>query len=514
MSSSGAGNRLKTTVAPSRQQPSRAAKRPRFSGPAAEPQFPPEIWEHIFRFIPAWQLPRLRLICHHWNAVISGSSSLMDRCDVRIDASRLNRQMDQHYVPANLPPLVTQLVVRKFTIVSCDHWWPEFAQCLKELQLMYCTMTVDVLYGMLRRAPNLRRLVLYGAKLSGTAEPDFQLDRLTLLVVCCVGFEDNSRNILDGFERVFPRLEDLRLKNNSMPTNILQSIRTLQNSLQYLTLQSYPNVLDELSELQQLRLKMLGLDVDVLRDDLATWTKLCRNQPLLENLKMSSNCIHVLRETGRLLPRLKTFTLTVRNQMVASFLETMPRLEYLEISGCYDLISFRNYTSPSLERFVLETIETEDLFQYLQRSPRLRQMRLNNCKLGYCEAVTASLPNLTLLILDDLNCHPNSWFSLLAHSFNLEELTLVYLRYLDNGTMRKICKMLKHLKKLSLLRMRYLTDYSANHIIQHCRALEELEADYPFTEAALVRIESARNIHVKRPRARSDDEDDEEDDDE
>lgn len=201
--------------------------------------------------------------------------------------------MDQHYVPANLPPLVTQLVVRKFTIVSCDHWWPEFAQFLKELQLMYCTMTVDVLYGMLRRAPNLRRLVLYGAKLSGTAEPDFQLDRLTLLVVCCVGYEDNSRNILDGFERVFPRLEDLRLENNSMPTNILQSIRTLQNSLQYLTLQSYPNVLDELSELQQLRLKMLGLDVDVLRDDLATWTKLCRNQPLLENLKMSSNCIHV-----------------------------------------------------------------------------------------------------------------------------------------------------------------------------------------------------------------------------
>ncbi|KAL9698509.1 hypothetical protein quinque_001950 [Culex quinquefasciatus] len=442
MSSSGAGNLPRKTVAPSRQQPSRAAKRPRFSGPAVEPQFPPEIWEHIFRFLPAWQLPRLRLICHHWNAVISGSSSLMDRCDVRIDASRLNRQMDQHYVPANLPPVVTQLVVRKFTIVSFGPF-------------------------------------------------------VTLLVVCCVGYEDNSRNILDGFERVFPR----------------QS-RTLQNSLQYLTLQSYPNVLDDLSELQQLRLKMLGLDVDVLRDDLATWTKLCRNQPLLENLKMSSNCIHVLRETGRLLPRLKTFALTVRTQMVASFLETMPRLEYLEISGCYDLISFRNYTTPSLERFVLETIETEDLFQYLQRSPRLRQMRLNNCKLGYCEAVTASLPNLTLLILDDLNCHPYSWFSLLAHSFNLEELTLVYLRYLDNGTMRKICKMLKHLKKLSLLRMRYLTDYSANHIIQHCRALEELEAEYPFTEAALVRIESARNIRVKRLRARSDDEDEEEEDEE
>lgn len=211
-----------------------------------------------------------------------------------------------------------------------------------------------------------------------------------------------------------------------------------------------------------------------------------------------------------MLPKLKILTLNIRSRMVASFLEAMPGLEYLEISGCYELFSFRNFTCPNLERFVLEVVETEDLFQFLQRSPKLRQMRLNDCKLGYRETISYYFPNLTLLVLDDLSCHPHIWFSLLSHSINLQELQLVYLKYLDDDIMRNICMMLKRLKKLTLTTMRYLTDQSATHIIRHCRALEELDVDFSFSDAALDRIEAARKIRVKRARVRSDDEDEEE----
>lgn len=426
--------------------------------------------------------------------------------------------MNAGYTPANLPQSIVKLVVRKFTIVSCDHWWPDCARKLKHLQLVYCTVPVAVLFEMLRHTPNLRTLVLYSVKLTGSGEPNFRLDRLESLTMYYAGYgkedENKSRNILDGFDRLTNRLENLVLQVNIGPetTNLFKSIRTMQSSLQYLDLTRCSNVLAELTEMKQLKLTGIALELDVGKET-ELWTKFCKMHPLLETLTIAANNTDVLLETGRLLPKLKTLSLNVDSLTNALFLKTMPGLTHLEIAGSCQGIRFYNASCPNLEQFALKFVETVDVLQFLGQSPKLKVMRLDDCRIDDNPNLTrTTFPNLTTLVLNDPSCDPYFWYTLILRSLKLEELQLICVRYLDEQAIREFCVKLKRLKRLTICASRYFSARCANYIIRHCRALEVLDADC-FTAAEYDRIEAARNIRVMRPQAWSDDEEDEPDED-
>ncbi|XP_038122247.1 uncharacterized protein LOC119770806 [Culex quinquefasciatus] len=502
----------KTGSRPPRQQPHRSAKRPKL----ANVHLPPEIWEHIFRFIPGFQLLRLRLICHHWNDVISGSPALMGRFHFCVTGRGRQGRMTRDYAPPGLNTMVTQVVVRKFRIEGVGAWFRDIAPRLTELHLIDCDLSVEVLFGMLRLTPNLKSLVLNFLRFTGSAEPEFRLNRLTYLFFDHVG-DKTEDHVLNGFERMAPCLEtlDLGINIESKKVEVLEWIRTMQASLRNLQLPREPYIMEGLCQLKELRLKLVSLNA-TFPDDLELWTRFCRMQPHVEILTITTNDAEILAETGRLLPKLRQLALIVPGPMEVSFLATMPLLDYLEITGSnvYPVakVSFLSHSCPSMEQFVLKNVETKDVFQFLHQSPKLARLHLDDCSLDYCQVVQRNFPNLISLTLDSIHYPIYLLDVVFNHCPKLEELHLFGLRYLDDNVVRDFCKKLKLLKKLSLVFLRCVTDESARYITRYCRVLEELSAD--FSDAVLDRIEATRrNIRVKRS-IYSDDEDDDDHDDE
>ncbi|KAL9696626.1 hypothetical protein quinque_016205 [Culex quinquefasciatus] len=464
---------------------------------------PPKIWEHIFRFIPGFQLLRLRLICRTWNDVISGSLSLMDRFHFRIIGRGRQERMTREYVPPGLHPMVTKVLVRNFGIDGVGTWFQNIAPKLTELQLIECDLSVEVLFEMLRQVPRLKKLILFYSRFTGSGEPDFRLEQLQSLMLNNVSYgADGGRHILDGFDRIFPRLSDLGIATDieSRKVEVLEWIRTIQVDLRNLQLPREPYIMEGLCQLKELRLELVSLNA-IFPDDLELWTRFCRMQPHVEILTITTNDAEILAETGRLLPKLRHLALIVPGPVEVSFLGTMPHLKYLEISGIlhfsFDQVSFLNHSCPNLEQFALKNAATDDLFQFLRRSPKLTRMNLTDCDLDCFEAVPGNFPSLNFLILDSVD-YPNYLMdTFLCRCPVLEELHLFGLRHLDDDVVRKFCSKLKRLKKLSLTSNRCVTDESARYIMKHCSVLEELSAD--FSDAVLNRIETTRrNIRVKR----------------
>ncbi|XP_038105719.1 uncharacterized protein LOC6052317 isoform X1 [Culex quinquefasciatus] len=525
MSSSGTRKRPKgatndddaATVFTIRHQPNRAVKRPRLPDPV--PRFPPEIWEYIFRYVSEPRhLLRLRLVCQCWRDVIAGSPTLMGRFNVRlVGDKRTNRdRIDGAFVPAGLPPLVVKVTVRKYSILTVDGWWADVGLKLRELRLECCRMALGVLYGMLRATPNLKVLVLDSVKLSGTDEPDFQLGRMESLTVCHASYEGKVwRDCLAGFERLFPRLEELTLNTGFDPaqTDILHAIRTLQTTLKHLDLPrkfSGAAFLAELGGMQQLRLKSITLEN--FPDELDQWTRFCRMQPQLEMLTVTVNNtqLQMLNATGQLLPRLKSLSLTVIGPLDTSFLATMPALESLAIDGQYQNVSFLGQSCPNLLHFTLSDVQTRDVLPFLQRSPKLERLALDDCQLGFPVSIATPFTNLRHLTLNGIQCPNAVMCNLLRNCTRLEQLHLAWLKYLDDGVVRVFCQQLKRLRKLTMLGIRCTTaEACASYIVRHCRKLEELCAD--FADAELERIERARKVRIKR-RVVSDTEEDDDDD--
>ncbi|KAL1381143.1 hypothetical protein pipiens_013677 [Culex pipiens pipiens] len=496
---------------PPRQQPHRSAKRPKL----ANVHLPPEIWEHIFRFLPGFQLLRLRLICRHWNDVIAGSASLMGRFHFCVTGRGRQGRMTRDYAPPGLNTMVTQVVVRKFRIEGVGAWFRDIAPRLTELHLIDCDLSVGVLFGMLRLTLNLKSLVLNFLRFTGSGEPEFRLNRLTYLFFDHVGDNtEDGHHVLDGFERMAPCLEtlDLGINIESKKVEVLEWIRTMQASLRNLQLRREPYIMEGLCQLKELRLTLVSLNA-IFPDDLELWTRFCRMQPHVEILTITTNDAEILAETGRLLPKLRHLALIVPGPIEVSFLATMPLLDYLEITGSnvYPVakVSFLSHSCPSMEQFVLKNVETKDVFQFLYQSPKLARMHLVDCSLEYYPVLYRNFPKLISLTLDSIRCPIYLLDAVSNQCPKLEELHLFGLRYPDDDVVREFCKKLKLLKKLSLVFLRCVTDESARYITRYCHVLEELSAD--FSDAALDRLEATRrNIRIKR-RICSDDEDDDDD---
>lgn len=183
--------------------------------------------------------------------------------------------------------------------------------------------------------------------------------------------------------------------------------------------------------------------------------------------------------------------------MEVSFLDAMPGLEVLEITGDNSKIDFLTHKSPNLKQFRLNDAETEDLFQYLQRSQKLAQIYLSDCRLGNREtSVTRHFRSLKVLSLEDITCDVDLLVSLFGHSPLLEELHLSWLKHLEDEHVLVACKRLRRLKKLSILSIRCVTDESAKYIQRYCPVLEELEAD--FSDEVLDKLEADKKIRIKR----------------
>ncbi|KAL9698723.1 hypothetical protein quinque_002164 [Culex quinquefasciatus] len=474
------------------------------SGP--EPQFPAEIWEHIFRFIPGSQLLQLRMICQRWSDIIMSSPSLMSRFYVQFKQPKGVLPMEDGYVPENLPPKAIKVLFHKCAIAglgAVKSWWPAFAMKLTELQIGLGQISAENLLWMLQQAPNLKKLIMFQVLLSGSGtgfgDTNVRFNRLEMFAVFHLRYEDkNYQDILVGLEHKFPSLKVLRLdvaihKNEA---EILQSVRTLQSSLQRLHLPRGKNVLAKLCKMNQLRLKELQLDLRF-PQDLEQWTKFCKvQQQQLEQLTLTANQSEFLVETGRVLRNLKRLSLTLHGDMEVSFLDAMPGLEVLEITAD-SKIDFLAHKSPNLTQFRLNDVETEDLFQYLQRSQKLAQIYLSGCRLGNREiSVTRHFRSLKVLSLEDITCDADLLVSLFGHSPLLEDLYLSWIKSLEDEHVLVACKRLRRLKKLSLVSIRGVTDESAQYIQRYCPVLEELEAD--FSDQVLDQLEADKKIRIKR----------------
>ncbi|KAL9692344.1 hypothetical protein quinque_015855 [Culex quinquefasciatus] len=143
-----------------------------------EPPFPTEIWEHIFRNCPLPDLKRFRLVCHRWNAIVTGCPALWRRFHVRF------WPRTEALSPAVLP--VVKQASFECNVEAVSSWWPRFAGMLEELAFDAGDVSITALFGMLKHygiqylisSPNLVNLSLVNCDLSGCRVPKGNLSVL------------------------------------------------------------------------------------------------------------------------------------------------------------------------------------------------------------------------------------------------------------------------------------------------------------------------------------------------
>lgn len=257
--------------------------------------YPPEIWEHIFSYLTGLQLLRARLVCRRWRDIITGCPPLMRKVRIRLERKRIWRKYDLsdnfYVMNRNFNPTwllsVTEIIFQDQLIAGIGSWWTRIAQKLTHLTLSGGFMDLSLLIVMLRQTPNMQSLQIRKSCLTGTAELNFQFTKLHELHIdelrCC---GDERTNLLDVFDKIFPRVKDLRIrkiwKEDFNVDKLLPPIRALAGTLEALEVDDTAvSVLRDLPELTRLRRISLHIEPRFSWD---SWAKFFRTQRLIEDL--------------------------------------------------------------------------------------------------------------------------------------------------------------------------------------------------------------------------------------
>ncbi|KAL9692618.1 hypothetical protein quinque_000098 [Culex quinquefasciatus] len=474
--------------------------------------YPPEIWEHIFSYLTGLQLLRARLVCRRWRDIVTGCPPLMRKLRIRLERKRIWRKyplpdnfyvMDRNFNPTWLLP-VTEIIFQDQLIAWIGPWWTRIAQRLTHLTLSGGFMDLSLLIVMLRHTRNLQSLQIRESCLTGTAELNVQftkLQKLNLDELRCCG--DERTNLLDVFDKIFPRVKDLRIrkiwKEDFNVDRLLSPIRALAGTLEALEVDNAAvNVLRDLPELTRLRRTSLHVEP---RFNWDSWAKFFRTQRLIEDLVIYTDELtntQVLRDIGRAVPNLKRLTLHITDRIDTDFLKFMPNLQYFELRGdLYNTIVLPRKGSARLTEIRLREVTITGFWKFLDRSPHLARIALNSCVLDDEDSNAKVSKNLRAVEIDrHTNISLGMLQSLLRKCPFLEELVYCNEETYDESVVPLICERLKGLRKLSL-QYCSVTDADVGHLASYGLALEEVRLSrHTLCLQTVKQLRATRNIHV------------------
>lgn len=245
--------------------------------PAADlcPHLPTELLEMIFRTLDKKSLLRIRLTCRRWREIVDRKVSLQNRFGIVFPRGLV---MNRKFRPENLFP-ATFALLQQNKIIRVGLWWPSFGERLTTLFIWNCEISLPTFLEMLRYTPNLSELDIRGAICTYTDEPrtaDFKLHKLHTLDV------EFTARAFDVYSKIFPSLTSLIAPKRLNNTHQLESchlIRSVQTTLEKLAIRFTPFVLDQMSSMDQLRLRTVFLSGESYNA-----VMLSRIQPSIEQL--------------------------------------------------------------------------------------------------------------------------------------------------------------------------------------------------------------------------------------
>uniref|UniRef100_A0A8D8K4D0 (northern house mosquito) hypothetical protein n=1 Tax=Culex pipiens TaxID=7175 RepID=A0A8D8K4D0_CULPI len=253
--------------------------------PAAD--LPPEMWELIFRNLNAYWLRSARLTCSSWDQIIRGSSRLMSKFVLTLTTYNF---MEDRKMVRNL--LATgggyTRVKMDFELIGIhkprENWLKPLGTTLRTLTLEF-SCTEVLLTGLLKELPNLKQLkLIVRSHWFGSGVPSIRLDKLDELSIT-----DPVPNILSFCRMLCPQLKALKLHGycgakSKLKNEIVALISSTSRTLKELTIRVSKKIVDDLVEIEDLRLARLAVHGDA--DDVLRFVK---QQPIIEDLEISRN---------------------------------------------------------------------------------------------------------------------------------------------------------------------------------------------------------------------------------
>lgn len=490
--------------------------------PAADlcPHLPTELLEMIFRTLDKKSLLRIRLTCRRWREIVDRKVSLQNRFGIVFPRGLV---MNRKFRPENLFPAIFALLQQN-KIIRIGLWWPSFGERLTTLFIWNCEISLPTFLEMLRYTPNLSELDMRGAIYTSTDEPrtaDFKLHKLHTLDV---GF---TARAFDVYSKIFPSLTSLiapKRLNNAHQLESCHLIRSVQTTLEKLAIRFTPFVLDQMSSMDQLRLRTVFLS-----GESNNAVMLSRIQPSIEQLFVLDHSLTSAQicETGRNLPNLKKIDTTVDldGTSTASFLANMVQLTHLRIQGVRSpSLNFCGHKTPKLRALDLKTFDLAQncLQSYLKYCQNLRILRLESCTVhSWSEILSDELPSsLRHLTLRKIHVLENR--AIFTHrTFNFENVSIgscnvsaswiiqlvklcpqidyLYINEtcVDDATVEEICRQARRLRVLCLHNCN-ITDVSVEPMVEHCSELRWLRV-FPKETLSMVaydRLRRAKNVKI------------------
>ncbi|KAL1397130.1 hypothetical protein pipiens_002569 [Culex pipiens pipiens] len=403
-----------------------------------EPPFPTEIWEHIFRNCPLPDLKRFRLVCHRWNAIVTGCPALWRRFHVRF------WPRTEALSPAVLPPV--KQASFECNVEAVSSWWPRFAGKLEELAFDAGDVSITALFGMLKHCPNLKRLRLSGVWFTdGEVDYDFSLHYVEELSICDIYL--NEIELPSLLTSILPCLKKFSLSyvdhwQGTFAINCwTYFIHDVQDTLQSLELPSDFFLVRKLCQMNQLQLKHVHLSTDCSPQpwDMELWITFCRSQQSLQDLILSGayTTNEILCVAVQNLPNLKRLRsgLTCSRQIIPTFLNSPTTLQKASICGFSANLQFRSWLSPTLTELKLMCVSIGDGIQYLISSPNLVNLSLVNCDLSGCRVPKGNLSVLRHLKLSSGQISPEMLAYMLSCHPQLETAGFYNMESVDRGTL-------------------------------------------------------------------------------
>ncbi|KAL9704762.1 hypothetical protein quinque_008280 [Culex quinquefasciatus] len=449
---------------------------------------PTELLIMIFQHLDVDSLLEVRSTCHRWKDVVDQSNSLRKEFVV---AFKRKVTMDETFQPENLLP-ASRTRLNHSKIICVETWWPAFGAALTELTLYHCEIGLSVLLGMLREAPNLISLSLYGIEYSSVEEieANFRLEKLEVL---------SCNRLFDIFRRIFPRLRVMDLAfdvSGEEGVTACRLLRSVQGTLKELECNFTQFMLEQIASMDQLQLTNIA---DRGEENLAVQLSLM--QPLVRVLSLTATN-EVLTEIGRNLKNLHQISVTIaedQSYFEPSFLAEMTELTSLSLSGQdRRYSSFKGFQSTNLSYLRLDAIYFIDssLRNFLTSCPNLQTLEILDCQLAsWSDIFAARLQSLRSLSLWN-NRVRNYVMKISEKLTTLKELDISECQILPEKLVKLILQC-PQLEKLTLDSIKTVDDEFVSNLDQFPQ-LKELDiGDCPITDKSVEFIaENCSNLNV------------------
>ncbi|KAL9695743.1 hypothetical protein quinque_015028 [Culex quinquefasciatus] len=441
---------------------------------------PLEVWQQIFGYLAVRDLKNALRVCHDWCQRIVGTSSLINRMQLRISRETTldHRSSGIRFV------LARKVCLFKTKIVSVDPWWSALGALLNDLDLRECQVVVPTLLTMLRQAPNLVRLTLDKVQyleLEDAVAADFQLNRLEYL---SLGMTNGPR-IVDVLRPACPALKSFAFSaRESVPSEreVIELVRGVQGTLEelFVPINAVGRALLAMDRLKLRAVNLNRVEPEIILD-------VCRMQPDLQilDVRVSRLDDSQLCEIGQLLPNLRQLITNLDGiqHQEPRFLSAMPNLEQLIVSpGGRDfqqIESLGDFQCRKLKSLQLSWVilhSEEDAWKLLNRSRNIETLKLQECVFPqwskFFDGLNAlrSLKRLTLntvtvsnwtnsarwVVNDSTKCLrlwnlqiPKAQLLQLLSAFPaLEELHLCHMPAVDDGVVLELPRLFPQLRRL------------------------------------------------------------------